>query len=406
VRNKFSIHIFALIMFLVFSSCDTYFVATQNPSSQGATPDITGTPSSFSQGIYETSDLGELCFQADCQPDYDELSAEFREDYAPEMAGNCSFDDDPNRTSQFLLHHQAQGINGLDLLLSKEDLFFMAWVSLRYQINPHFLLGVISQESYGDCAAVSYAGAEGCFQITNDYGRAQLEDSYPDRVESWYWNEGATDYYPDNIFINPIIWFGAEPQTDQYRMTLDPASSTVLGMSVSSVVNFNFGAIASALYYRWEDYFLYYHYESLQDTVENLIETTAEGKASLMASIYNGGIGRFTSALKAHGANYLKGMSVQTQDYVERVTDYCRAYQQGDQLYTTTYAIEEVEYLVDLLAMTYSDAGDVDWDGLKQDIRTNFFSSQEEITLVDDVKALIYYISTYDTSLAPEWPIM
>ncbi len=398
---------FLILIFFFFSSCGIYFPVSQSTEIEPeATPNVSGEPSYYSQEIYESVDLTVLCTADECQPEYPVLSDDYNEYYDSEVPAVCAFDDNPNQTSQFILHKDPEGVNGLKLLMSKEDLFFLAWVSMRYQVNPHFLLGVMSQESYGNCAAVSYANAEGCFQITNDYGRAQLEESYEDRVNNWYWADDPSGYYPDSVFVNSTDWFGEEPETEQYRMTLDPSSASVLGVDVSSVVNFNFGVIGSALYYNWEQYFLYNQYSSLRTTVKNIISSQEEAKASLMAAAYNGGISRLTSSLQSYGSNYLNGMAYETQDYVGKVLDYCEGFQEGSSWYTASYTADNLDSLIDLLALTYDASLEIDWDSLKQDIRDNFFSGQDELTLVDDMKALIYYISTYDSSLAPEWPEM
>lgn len=390
---------------LIFSSCDEYFLQIEPDDETQTTQDVSGTPADFSQSIYESSNLSDLCDDDVCESDYETIPESFKEIYDEDEPNICAFDYDPNETSQILVTKEPNGVNGLNLLFSKEDLFFLAWASMRYQINPHFLMGVMAQESYGNCAAVSSADAEGCFQITNYYGRLQLQQSYAERVLNWYWNDSPNGYYDDSIFIDPLTWFGEDPETDQLRMTLDPSSSIVLGTDVSSVVNFNFGVIGSAMYYFWEQYFLYYNYSSTRGTTTNLIDNFDEEKASLMAAAYNGGIGSLVNNLKKFGNNYLDGMPTETQDYVPNVLSYCEGFQNGSDKYTTTYYSEEIDYIIDLLSYTYDESLGIDWEGLKAEIQENFFATEDDkLSFVDDVKALIYFISTYDPALAPVWP--
>lgn len=393
--------IFILLFSISLIACNEFFTAGESDSTSSENPIITGSPSDASLAIYESADLNQLCVYDDC------TSVELPDGYIVSASADesdyCAFNDNPNATTQFVLHKPTDSSNGLDLLLSREDLFFLAWVSLRYKINPHFLVGVMIQESFANCAAVSYADAEGCFQITNYYGKLQLQQSYPNRVLDWHWNDSPEGYYPDSIFINPVTWFGESPSTDQFRMTLDPISGFVLSVDVSSVVNFNFGAIGSALYYNWQENFLYFNYSSSRDTVLDIIDSDPEQKAKMMAAAYNGGIGRLASSLNTYGESYAVGLQTETQDYLEYVAEHCVEYQSGSNTFSVSYNRDEVEYIIDLLSYTYPADSEIDWDGLKTSVNETFFPNDETINLVDDVKALIYYISTYDPLLAPEF---
>lgn len=375
----------------------------EEPTPSGPTTSIGGQPSSHSLSIYQTSNLGELCVFSDCQTDIQPLPASHKTIYQDRQK-TCAFDYDPNQSSQLLIRQRITATSGLKLHFSKEDLFFLAWASMRYQINPHFLMAIMAQESAGNCAAVSYADAEGCFQITNYYGRLQLQQSFANRVLNWHWNENPDGYYDSNLFINQTTWFGEVPVSEQNRMTLDPASAQVLGTSVSSVVNFHYGVIASALYFHWEQYFLHHNYSSTQDLVGSLIHDDENQKAGLMAAAYNGGISALAQSLKSKGENYLQDMSFETEDYFERVLNYCVDFQDGSNLQQATYHWDEVEYLLDLLAMTYDPELEIDWDQLKDHLKDDFFSDTKQLNFIDDGKALIYYISTFDPALAPVWP--
>ncbi|MBU0506884.1 MAG: transglycosylase SLT domain-containing protein [bacterium] len=397
---------YLLFVFFLLASCDALVMGQVSQIEDDITPSITGAPSNYSQAIYASTNLNDLCLADECEAEYDILPDDYREFYDDLLPNVCAFDVDPNENSQFVVHQTDDLINGTNLILSKKDLFFLAWTSMRYRINPHYLLGVLMQESSGNCAAVSGAGAEGCFQITNDYGKEQLEESYEERVNNWYWNENSSDYYADSLFVGPEEWFGEEPDSDQFRMTLEPGSEIVGGVAVSSVVNFNFGVMAAGMYYRWQEYFLYNNYASLRSRTTSYITSTPETKASLMAAAYNGGIGRLSNALQWYSSNYLSGMRYETRSYVKSVLSHCRDFQSGSAVYATTYSFQDIEEIIDLITVTYDATLEVDSEALKKDIHQNFFADQEELTLVDDIKALIYFISTYDSSLAPEWPVL
>ncbi|MBI4412090.1 MAG: hypothetical protein HY541_06375 [Deltaproteobacteria bacterium] len=402
---------FLALFFLFFTSCmlDPFglFSGDDDDDDSGSVRDIGGNPSTGAQEIYETADLSNLCVdEAQCVPSYDELPDDFvrTDGQEPLDDDDCNFDYDPNLISTFVLNRVDGSVNGLDLLLSPEDLFFIAWVSIRQKINPYFLLGVLSQESYGNCAAVSSAGGEGCFQITNYYGQAQLAESYPDRTADWHWSDRDDDYYPDGIFVDAESYFGEAPVTSQFRLTLDPTAEEIDGEEVSSIVNFNFGIIASALYYQWQQYLLYYNYDELHEAASDLFQDD-DGKALWQASAYNGGAYGAANALAEGGDDFLDEMEDETQDYGPAVVDWCKEYQGGELTYNAEYTDDDIEWLIDLLSFTYSESADIDWDAVKDDVRQVFFEDgTEEITFVDDIKAVVYVISTDVPELAPEWP--
>ena len=281
---KSALFVFVMaIAILLVSGCDLSLPNGAGSSGDTVAPSVDGFPVSGSEGIYQNSNLNELCLQDDCDPDY--ASYPDSERVFEHLFDNsiCALDYDPNQSSQMLINDSFNQ-SLVRVHYSKEDLFFIAWVAMRLQINPHFLLGLVRQESLGNCAAVSFAGGEGCFQITNGFGRLQLQQSYETRVIGWHWNVGNTSSYNGSLFINPTTWFGTRPLTDQYRVTVDPQSESVLGQKVSSVVNFPFGAIASALYVHWQTLFLYHNYDDTAPLVASLIDGDPEERAALMGS--------------------------------------------------------------------------------------------------------------------------
>lgn len=367
--------------------------------------DIGGNPSPGSEEIYATANLSDLCLVDEaCEPDYVKLRSEFirTEGQEPLKKGVCNFDYDPNLISTFVLNKVDGDLNGLDLYLSREDLFFLAWVSVRYKINPYFLLGILAQESRGNCSAVSPFNGEGCFQITNTFGQGQLNDSYLSRVAGWSWSDRSGSYYPDEIFVDETTYFGETPPTEQFRITIDPTAPVINEIDVSSVVNFHFGVIASALYFHWQHYLLYYYFEDSRDVASELFQSK-DGKAQWQAAAYNGGAFGAGFALEDGGEDFLDEMAEETQNYAPAIIDYCTGFQNGDFTYSTSYTQDDINWIIDLLAMTYPLSLDVDWDGVKEEIEQIFFSDVDELTLVDDVKAIIYVISTNTPLLAPEW---
>lgn len=399
-----------ILFFFLFSSCSVLdslgIFADDGSGDGGVVREIGGDPSTGSKTIYSNADLGDLCLVGSCQPDYGELPSDFvNSDNQQSLSSSiCDYDYDPNTISTFVLNRIHGSFNGLELLLSKEDLFFIAWVSMREKINPYFLLGILSQESAGNCAAVSPYHGEGCFQITNTFGQGQLGDSYADRISSWHWSDRNDDYYPDNFFINSSSYFEETPLTDQFRITTDPTAGKIDGTPVSSIVNFNFGAIGAALYFKWQENLLYHHYSDLRASAKNLFQKD-NGKAAWQAAAYNGGAYGAANALADSGTSFLNDMTSETQDYVPAVLDYCQAYQSGLETYSASYTEDDIEWIIDLLSYTYPTSYGIDWDGLKNQIHQIFFADgTAKLTFVDDVKALIYVISTYDSVLAPEWP--
>lgn len=395
-------------LLLLSVSCSFINSESDNPENNPSIPvqSIEGTPTQASHDIYAASDLGKLCVdEAKCSAPYEKIPAGFIRTTGqnPLDANVCNFDYDPNLNSSFVLHRVNGTVNGLKLLLSKEDLFFLAWVSMRQKINPHFLLGILSQESYGNCAAVSSSHGEGCFQITNTFGEAQLDKSHPARTTEWFWTDRNGSYYPDTIFIDPGTYFGELPKTDQFRITLDPTSSVINGTAISSVVNFHFGAIASGFYFYWQEYLLFHHYASLQQTATQLFQSE-DGKALWQAAAYNGGAYGASLALKNKGMNFLEDRSAETQNYAPTVVDYCKSYEAGTLGYTATYTKDDVDWLIEMLAMTYPKNSSIKWNEVKDDVNQVFFSSNNAtLTFVDDIKALVYVISTHSPELAPEW---
>lgn len=394
------------LFFFIFAVGCQFVVSSDSTSSEESesstsVAEITGTPSEGASDIYAAADLNDLCVDAEiCGAPYDEISAGFLQTTG---LGGCEFDFDPNDQSAFVLHRQTVAINGLKLLLSKEDLFFLAWVSIRFKINPHFLLGVMAAESRGNCAAVSSSHGEGCFQITNTFGQAQLNQSYPGRVSDWHWSDRSGSYYPDAIFIDEKTWFGEVPASDQFRMRLDPTDRTDPS-DPTDIINFNFGVIASGLYFQWQQYYLYHH-TTYRAAAEKLFQSQS-GKSLWQAATYNGGIGRSTKALLAKGNDFLEDMRAETRDYAPTVVDYCTEFEAGASAYQADYSVDDVEYVIDLLAMTYPASAGIDWNEVKDDVRQVFFGDgTEALTFESDIKALVYVISTHVPELAPEWAV-
>ena len=137
-------------MSLSLISCALDFSTTSDDSDTNSnnesttTEEVSGEPTEASESVYDNQNISELCLEDICEPDYDELPDEFLQLYA-EDAENCGLDYDANESSRFGLNKA----DDLGLLLSKEDLFFTAWASVRYGINPHFLMAVMMAESYG-----------------------------------------------------------------------------------------------------------------------------------------------------------------------------------------------------------------------------------------------------------------
>jgi len=403
---------FLLALFLTLSSCgfslNPLDSLDDSDDSNENINSIDGDPSQGSSDIYASANLKDICVDDDiCGAPYTTLPSNWinTDGQEPLTDDVCNFDYDPNYTSTFTINRVNGTVNGLELVLSKEDLFFLAWVSMRLQINPYFLMGVMSQESAGNCAAVSGSHGEGCFQITNTFGQAQLDDSYPDRVIDWNWSDRSGDYYPDDIFIDEETYFGDVPDDEQFRVTTDPTAEEIDGTEVSSVINFPHGVIASGLYFKWQQYLLYTSYEELGDDAEALFQAE-DGKASWQAAAYNGGAYGAANAIADGGSDFLEEMADETQDYVPLVLAYCKAYQAGGLTYNDTYTEDDVQWLIDLLSFTYPNDDAINWDDVKEDVHQVFFDDgTTELTFEDDIKALIYVISTHTGELGPEWPV-
>ncbi|MBI2339665.1 MAG: hypothetical protein HYU99_04775 [Deltaproteobacteria bacterium] len=401
----------AFLALFLFTSCgwDPFFglFSGGDDDDSNNVHDISGSPSPGAQDIYASADLSNLCVDdSACGAPYDEIPDSFirTDEQEPLDDDVCNFDYDPNLISTFVLNEVNGSVNGLDLLLSPEDLFFISWVSVRQKINPYFLLGVMTQESSGNCAAVSTAGGEGCFQITNYYGQAQLNESYPTRVNYWYWSSRSGDDYPDDLFVDPESYFGEEPDEDQYRLTINPTAGEIDGEEVSSVVNFNFGIVASALYYQWQQYLLYDSYEELYDAASDLFQSD-DGKALWQAAAYNGGAYGAANALEGAGQDFLNEMGSETLAYAPAVVDYCKEYQSGTLTYNASYTSDDLDAIIDLLSYTYPPDSGIDWQAVKDDVHQVFFEDgTADLSFVDDIKAVVYVISTHVPELAPEWP--
>src|SRR3989338_9121972 len=94
-----------------------------------AVRDIGGSPSSGSRDVYASANLKALCVDDEvCGPSYAPLSGHYlyTTGQNPLDAMGCNYDYDPNLTSTFVLNRVDGSINGLQLLFSKEDLFFLA----------------------------------------------------------------------------------------------------------------------------------------------------------------------------------------------------------------------------------------------------------------------------------------
>lgn len=395
------------LFFLIFALPACQFspfpqdVFNETQSESEAIRDVGGNPSPGSREIYTNADLKNLCVdQNECGSPY----AVIPKEWIHIVEGECSYDLDPNAASTFVLNRSENEINGVDLLLSKEDLFFLAWTSIRFQINPYFLLGVLLTESSGNCALVSASHAEGCFQITNHYGQSQLRASYLSRVKDWFWSDRSGEKYPDSIFVDEESYFGESPLSRQYRMTLDPGEFVINDTEISSVVNFPFGIIGAGLYFHWQEYLLLHHFEELNNKAESLFNSK-EGRALFQAASYNGGAYGAARALEKEGSNFLDLVPEETRNYAPSVVDVCLAYQEGEGTFGASYSQADLEFIIDLLATTYPGDLALDWKEVKSEISQIFFEDGTELlSFVDDIKAIVYVISTFVPELAPEWP--
>src|SRR3989338_3547151 len=81
-----------------------------------------------------------LCLDDACEAPYEELPDDWfvTDGQEPLDSSQCNYDYNPNLLSTFIMGKPGEGVNGLNLLFSKEDLFFLAWISIREKINPYF----------------------------------------------------------------------------------------------------------------------------------------------------------------------------------------------------------------------------------------------------------------------------
>lgn len=353
----------------------------------------------------------------------------FRDLGAPDV---CGFDLDLSQGPRFELH-LTEGPAGPEPLLSRLDLMFLAWVSHRYQINPHFLLGIMHAESAGDCSAVSVAGAQGCFQITDSAGAQQLANSYPERMADWYWaprrllrptsrpwppEARDADYYPQDIFVAPSEYFrelvGDEGWTDahqrrarrQLRRLIDPVATEARSdrygdLAVSSVVSFGFGAIGSALFFHWEGRLLFE--QSLLHEDIRAAFAAPGAKALWMATGYNQGGPRSVRALARRGPAFMDAMREDVAAYARRVTGACLDLEQGEAVGPTPITWGQFSDFLQELRWTYS-AVPIQWEPLRERLRRAWFA-QGPMDLAD-LPQVFDHMEQLDSYLTIEEPVM
>lgn len=291
--------------------------------------------------------------------------------------------------------------NGMDLLLSTQDVAFLAWTAFMYDLNPHFLLGVMMAESGGDCSAVSSAGAQGCFQITYRQGAGQLRNSFKDRVADWYWAKRsngpeiqrkpgeALGYWPADLYLAPEQYFGMKLKrgTRQLRMTVDPVATLQTSRragdtEVSSVANFSFGVIGAGLYYHFLNYYLYSHETQLKGDVQDLTSRPRR-KVMWMAASYNQGAPRTMRQLGNYGAEGLFGhLTPDVLNYADTVADYCEQLQLGDKTYGGTMTFGQFSDWLQQLRWTYS-AIPIDWEKLQAEVKLRHFTERRGLARGD-----------------------
>ena len=314
--------------------------------------------------------------------------------------------------------------SGLEILLSPLDLAFLGWTATSYHLNPHFLLGVMAAESAGDCSAVSFAGAQGCFQITYTQGAGQLLNSYPERLADWYWAPRAAakkaprargqsmGYWPADLYIPPEEYFGRTgPRgSRQLRMTRDPVA-TLLGSrrygdtQVSSVANFSFGVIGAGLYFHYLNHYLFHHVPRIGDDIRALVRIPTY-KSRWMAAAYNQGSPRTIRQLDARGpVAFFDALPPDVRDYATRVVDYCGELQSAADRYDAPMTWGAFSEFLQQLRWTYSNIP-IDWEGLRSTIRREFFSSGRSVRLDQDGIALFERMREVEPLLAPETPIL
>lgn len=343
----------------------------------------------------------------------------------------CGFDLDLDVAPAFELHLIQSRSGELSPALSTLDLLFLAWTSHQYQINPHFLLGIMHAESAGDCSAVSVAGAQGCFQITDSAGAQQLTASYPERMADWYWArrrltrlsgkpwppEGqAQDYYPADLFVDPGEQFrdrpggvdGVEAQRArrqrQLRRLVDPVATEIRSethgdVSVSSVASFGFGAIGAGLYFHWAGRLLLAQ-DALQEEIRAAFGAPGR-KAHWMAASYNQGGPRSVRLLARRGEAFVDGLSEDVATYTRRVTSACLDLEQGTPLPERQISWEVFSDFLQELRWTYSGVP-IDWEGLRGTLQGAVFSAGP--VEIHQIPRLFDEMVRLQPALAPEEP--
>lgn len=344
-------------------------------------------------------------------------------DYSPRY---CAFGASLKDEQRLSIHKQ-RFENGMDLLLSTQDLAFLAWTSFQYDINPHFLLGVMMAESGGDCSAVSSSGAQGCFQITYRQGAGQLRNSFKERVADWYWAKRSNGdeihrkpgevlgYWPADLYVAPDQYFKdillgqkLKRGTRQLRMTVDPVATLQTSRragdtEVSSVANFSFGVIGSGLYYHFLNYYLYSHETQLKGDVRELTSKPRR-KVMWMAASYNQGAPRTMRMLGSYGPEQLfSRLSPDVASYADTVADYCEQLQLGERTYGGVMTFGQFSDWLQQLRWTYS-AVAIDWERLQAEVKQRHFAHNEpidvELGLLDVFRTMV----ALEPKLAPEKP--
>lgn len=313
--------------------------------------------------------------------------------------------------------------NGMDLLMSVQDVAFVAWTAFSYDLNPHFLLGIMMTESAGDCSAVSYAGAQGCFQITYRQGAGQLRNSFPERVASWYWakrsNVGperfrrpgeALGYWPTDLYIAPEVYFGKKLKkgTRQLRMTVDPVATLQTSdragdTEVSSVANFSFGVIGAGLYFHFLNHYLYSHEAQLKGDVRALVNDAGK-KVAWMAASYNQGAPRSMRQLGNYGAQGMwRQVAPEVQLYADTVSDYCTQLQLGDETYGGKMTWGQFSDWLQQLRWTYSEVP-VDWEKVMREVQARHFPPGHVLEVETELLEVFRTMMALDAHLKPEKP--
>lgn len=354
---------------------------------------------------------------------FDETPSAFEDWYFDTLTDprRCAFDAQLKNEQRFTLRKQ-RFANGIDLLLSEQDLAFVAWTAFTYDINPHFLMGIMMAESSGDCSAVSSSGAQGCFQITYRQGAGQLKNSFSERVADWYWAKRsngseahrklgeALGYWPADLYVSPSEYFGRKlkPGTRQLRMTVDPVatlqtSRRVGDTEVSSVANFSFGVIGSALYFHFLNYYLYSHEVQLKGDVRQLVASPGR-KVMWMAASYNQGAPRTMRALGNYGTTEIwRRMSADVLSYAETVSDYCEQLQEGNQTYGGQWTFGQFSDWLQQLRWTYS-AIPIDWEMLQREVKSRHFAQDQTLDLETGLLDIFRTMRALEPRLGPETP--